>query len=307
MSFFRVIVRLFHFNRTNWKAVTLCFVGAVVFWLFNSLNKTYSANIRFPVSFQFDEKNYSPGESLPDAVIMNVSGLGWDLMRKNFGMKLPVLEVPIDRPLETRKISGATLHGLLAGQMGSLQVNLVVTDTLYFQIEPKAIKKFGLIINTDKATFKDGYGIAGFPIAIPDSVVLEGPESIVYSFPDNIELSVDGRRLDTNQVEDVEVTIENVDLIKRDPPVVQVRYDVGRVESITRKIKVDLDSFKLISKPDSVVCVFNIPSKYTKRPNDLFTNARAVINSTNKERVLPIIKGLPPFVKLTHVDSVLVN
>ncbi|HAC26017.1 MAG TPA: hypothetical protein DCE81_13975, partial [Cytophagales bacterium] len=59
----------------------------------------------------------------------NVSGLGWDLSRKHFGLKVPELVVPLDRPLEVRKIIGTQLAPVLEGQLGALEIKSVVTDT----------------------------------------------------------------------------------------------------------------------------------------------------------------------------------
>lgn len=239
---------------------------------------------------------------------MNVSGLGWDLLRNNFGMKLPVLEIPIERPLETKRISGSTLHGLLAGQVGLLQINLVVTDTLYFKIEPRYIRKFGLTINLDEVSFKDGYGITGFPMAIPDSVLLEGPESIINSISETIPINVSGKRIDADQIDEIEVMVEQVDLVKRDPPVVQVRYEVGRVENISMKVRVKYDSLEKGIGADSTSCTFSIPVQFIKRPGELFTHIHGLVSSAKRNtKVLPDMVGLPPFVKVVHVDSVQID
>lgn len=308
MSFFRVIVRLFHFNRTNWKGVALCFIGAVIFWLFNSLNKNYSTNIRFPISFDFDQQKFSPAKALPEVVIMNVSGTGWDLMRKNFGLKLPQLIVPIERPIETKKLIGSTLQGILAGQMGPLQINLIVTDTLYLQLESKKSKKFGLKVNTDEILFKDDFGLVSPAVVLPDSVLIEGPESIIQSLPDVIDIKVIGKRIDSDQIEEVEVALANVELIKRDPPVVEVRYEVGKIESIGRRIKLISEISDRLDIADSVNCVFLIPSKYSSNPEFLFENVKARVHvQDNFKKVKPLIEGLPSFVKLIQIDSVSLN
>ncbi|MBZ0247597.1 MAG: hypothetical protein K8H85_16765, partial [Cyclobacteriaceae bacterium] len=96
MNFFRVISNLFHFNRTNWKALSLCLLAALVFWFFNALNKDYSTNLRFSVNFLFDQERYVAVEPLPKEVFMNVSGNGWDLLRKSLGVNLPDMNIPLE-------------------------------------------------------------------------------------------------------------------------------------------------------------------------------------------------------------------
>ena len=113
MNIFRVISNLFRFNRTNWKAVALCFFAALIFWLFSSLNKDHTTNIRFPLHFEFDNDRYVP-VAIPHHVSLNVSGNGWDLLRKSLGVRLPVLNVALDKPTDVSKIPGNTLLPLVS-------------------------------------------------------------------------------------------------------------------------------------------------------------------------------------------------
>ena len=65
MNFFRAISDLLRFDRTNWKALALCFFAAAVFWMFNALNKNYATNLRLPLEFEFDNTKYIAVEPLP--------------------------------------------------------------------------------------------------------------------------------------------------------------------------------------------------------------------------------------------------
>src|SRR5687767_9682749 len=104
MSVIKSIFNLLRFNRKNWKAVVLCVLAATVFWFFNSLNKRYTTNITFPVTFDYDDENYIAVKPLPSSVRINVTGVGWDLFRRSLGIKIPPLVIPIDRPAEVKKI-----------------------------------------------------------------------------------------------------------------------------------------------------------------------------------------------------------
>ena len=123
MNLIRVIGNLFRFDRANWKAVVLCFVAAGVFWLFNAFNKTYATTIKFPLHFDYNHDKFVPVTPLPNHININVSGNGWDLFRNQLGLKLPELTISLERPLEVKKIVGATLPPLFQHQMGKLQIN----------------------------------------------------------------------------------------------------------------------------------------------------------------------------------------
>src|SRR5689334_19421744 len=109
MKFVRIIFNLLRFDRANWKAVVLCILAAMTFWTFNSFNKEYSTNLRFPILFEFDGEKYLPSEHFPKSVTLNVTGIGWDLIRRQVGMKAPQVIIPLDRPSEIKKIVAATL------------------------------------------------------------------------------------------------------------------------------------------------------------------------------------------------------
>ena len=78
MRLFNSILNIFRFNRRNWRAVVLCVFAATIFWFFNALNKSYTTNINFPLSFDYDRDNFVPVRNLPAQVRLNVTGNGWD-------------------------------------------------------------------------------------------------------------------------------------------------------------------------------------------------------------------------------------
>mgnify|MGYP000489331719 CR=1 FL=1 len=130
------IFRVLHFHRRNWKAIALCFFAATVFWFLNALNKTYTTNLRFPLTFEFDRQNFVPVKALPGEIRLNVTGNGWNLFRRSTGVKIPPLEIPLERPVETKKIVGSTLPAFFTNQLDGLEINYVLTDTIFVDLEP---------------------------------------------------------------------------------------------------------------------------------------------------------------------------
>jgi hypothetical protein len=311
VNLFRVIVNLFRFNRTNWKAVALCFLTASVFWLFNALNKNYSTNVRFPLSFEFDQAKYVPAATLPRDIYLNVSGNGWDLFRKSLGVKLPLLMIPLERPTEVKKIVGSTMPPILAGQVGNLKINHVVTDTLYLNVEPKDSGRYKLVVDARGITFKKGYGRISPIVVLPDTVRLEGPRSAIHNLPDSLGLVLPERRLGGNFRDEIEVTVANNEFIKRNPPVVEVIFEVGPVVEVQRKIKLELLNIPAVIKStqqtDSILCEVRIPKNREEDFRQIST-VKAVVNligfKKGEIRMLPVVVGLPPYVELLRTDSV---
>lgn len=103
MALIQSILSFLRFNNKNWKVILLCIFAAAIFWIFNSLNKNYSASIDFPLAFDYDQESYVAVKSLPDEIKLNVTGLGWDLFRKSAGLKVPPLRIPLENPSEVKK------------------------------------------------------------------------------------------------------------------------------------------------------------------------------------------------------------
>src|SRR5258708_39794935 len=119
MNIVRVIFNLLRFDRANWKAVVLCIFAAMVFWIFNAFNKEYSTNLRFPILFEFNGERYVPAEHFPKSVTLNVSGNGWDILRRRIGVKVPQVIIPLDRPAEIRKIVISALIPVISPQVAN--------------------------------------------------------------------------------------------------------------------------------------------------------------------------------------------
>ena len=315
MNLLKIFVNLFHFNRTNWKAVTLCFVAASIFWLFTALNKSYSTNIRFPLQFEFDRSKFAPAEQLPQTILINVKGTGWDLFRKYFGVKVPKLTIPIERPAETKKIVASTLPMVLSSQMGNIQINHVVLDTIRLQLEPLIYRKVPLVVDTTTLDFRGNFGRTGPVVITPDSVDLSGPISSIHDTPDPIVLTISNRRIDSNFTGELEVMVPDPDYIQRNPPVVEVRFEVGELVPVEKKVAVEPMTLPwgYVAQADSVTISCRVPAKVLQAFRDapisasLPNLAEDAIKRGETKTFLPKIHGLVPFVELMHVDSVRVR
>src|SRR5260221_740246 len=208
MNIVRILVNLFRFDRANWKVVGLCVLTAMVFWIFNAFNKNYSTNVRFPLLFEFDGEKYAPAEHLPKTVNLNVSGIGWDLFRKHLGLKVPPVIIPLERQKEIKNIVGSTLAPMLATQVGNLQINFVVTDTLYLQIDERDSHRYKLSADISTITFREGYGRTSPIVLLPDSISLEGPQSRLHALDDSIMLYLEEKKIRENFRTEVEVVIQ---------------------------------------------------------------------------------------------------
>ena len=313
MRFLYTIFNILKFNRRNWKAVVLCVFTAMIFWFFNALNKTYTTNISFPLSFDYDNENFIPVTGLPQNVRLNVTGNGWELFKRSTGVKMEALEIPLERPGETKKIEASGLKSPFTMQLEGLQINHVLSDTLYLDLEPKAGRWIKLAVDSVQYNIKAGYGLASEIAIIPDSTFIEGPERLVENIKEPVMLTIPQRNLDEHYVENIEVELPHEALITVRPPAVSVMFNVE--EMITIQDSVGL---ALVNIPPSVSEVMNlrkipvtlsVPERFT---DDLVIDSlKAVLDLRDfkggKEKMAPRIEGLPPFSSVLKIDSVIVS
>lgn len=312
MKVLNSIINLFRFNNRNWKAVVLCVITAMVFWFFNALNKNYSANINFPLSFEFDKENFIPLRALPHSVRINVSGQGWDLFRKSLGLKVPPLSIPLEYPTEVRKIVGASLPALFSPQIEGLQINFVLTDTIHVQLDKKVKREVFVAVGSTDQHVENGFGRSGKVVVQPNVVTLQGPQSLLNAMQDTIWLTLPSGKVDQNFSDDVEVNIKS-DLISRNPPVVKVSFPVDRLMVITdtvglkiRNLPREIRSAVLVK---DIRYTYSLPVRlaHTITPEEVSALIDLSGMPRGRHKVVPVLSGLPPYSKLIQVDTVDVN
>jgi hypothetical protein len=309
MGVVKFIINILRFNDKNWKAVILCVVAATVFWFFNALNKNYSANIRFPIAFEYDEENYIPVKDLPSNVRLNVSGLGWDLFRRSIGIKLPPLSIPLENPSDVKKIVGASLPLLFTSQLEGLQINFVLTDTIHLQIDPKATRTVYLKLDSVERNLRDNYGRSGKILIEPEFIMVEGPKSLLESLPDTITLSLEARNIDKKFSDQVEVSL-NSDLISRIPPLVTVTFPVDRYMEVTNTFPVKLVHIPAGVKPElsakEIAVTYQVPAplEQTVSPDRIEVVVDLAGRTSGRLMIRPQVKGLPEYSQLLRIDSV---
>lgn len=313
MRFLYSLFNILRFNRRNWKAVVLCVFTAVIFWLFNALNKTYTTNISFPLAFEYDNENYIPVDGLPPDIRLNVTGNGWELFKRSTGVKMEPLQIPLDRPGEIKKIEGSGLKFSFADQLSGLEINHVLNDTLYIDLEPRAGRWIKLTVDSVQYNLKTGYGLASEITIAPDSTYIEGPERLVQRIRVPVKLSIPQRNIDEDYRENIRVDLPYEDVIKRQPETVSVEFDVEEMITVEDSIGLALENI-----PPSVSDVMNsgkipvrllIPESFV---DDLqIDSLKAVLDLKDfkggREKILPRVDGMPPFSSVLRIDSVIVR
>ncbi|HYG02407.1 MAG TPA: hypothetical protein VD927_08165 [Chryseosolibacter sp.] len=313
MKVSRAIFNFLRFNSRNWKAVVLCILAATVFWFFNALNKTYTTNLRFPLTFAYDEQNFVPVKSLPENIRLNVTGNGWALFRRSAGLKVPPLEIPLERPTETKRIVGSTLPPFFTNQLDGMQINFVLADTIHIDLEPKKGRWLKLAIDSMSLDIKDGFGLASDISILPDSIFIEGPRPVVNAVQEPFIMKIPFEDIQEPFMEELEVKVTPAELIRREPPTVAVMFTVEKFVTITDSVQL-----KLQNTPPQVSAVIgnNMVAITIRGPENILSKTpidslKAVVDlkgfKRGEKKFLPSVDDLPPYSRIISIDSVSVK
>lgn len=313
MSVIGSIFNVLRFNKKNWKAVVLCLMAATVFWFFNALNKTYTTILAFPVEFQYDQENFIPVENLPQEVKMNVTGMGWSLLRRSAGVKVPSLFMPLERPTDVKKLVGSSLPIVFASQLADLQINFVATDTLHIDIEPIDGRWLKLTMPDLSKNIRSGYGMASNATLTPDSVFVQGPRRIVQKLSNPYPVVYTKNNIDENQEGTALIQFKHNQVVG-EPIQVAVSFSVDKLVELKDSTRVEFINIPPRVRP--AISIRQIHYTLLLPEGSIHTNymkesITAILDfkqtQTGKSRIAPTITGIPPFSKIIRVDTVEVS
>jgi hypothetical protein len=148
-------------------------------WGSISLSDYYYTNVDVKLSLVNFPKNYTTGSKLPDKVTLKVKGQGWKLVSFNVGSDAD-FKVSMNHDSGKKVIS---LYNYLESNrwlLSDVDIISIHPDTISFYVEKIIKRKLPVVPDLD-LDYKPGYGLAQDIIVKPDSVIVDGPFSILKS------------------------------------------------------------------------------------------------------------------------------
>jgi len=300
-------------KKEDWKIIALCFAGATIFWFFNALNKEYSTRIRYPIEFQFNKDSTILIDNLPDFVRLDVSGGGWNLLRKTFWFDIDPIEVTLDEPTEIRFLTAGYLEPIVAEQINEIIINDLLTDTIAVNIEYKQTKKVPIRVDSSHIKTAPNYSITS-PIRIePDSVLLTGPVSQIRAMRDTFLIPLNNVMVEKDFNEEIQLGVNLPPKVSVDPDVVNISFEVTQYSQISKEFDVETLNFPVDTpwylKDSSIIITLNAPGDKIEELNKEDFVVMANFNAINWEdsTIIPVVYEYPSYVKNIVTDSITVK
>jgi YbbR domain-containing protein len=216
--------------KTDYKAIVICLLAAIIFWIMNALNKEgYSEKISFPLQFSYNDSLYIPTQPLPQKISVNVSGSGWSLLRKALAFDITPIKYTISKPLKTKLLNTGSLTDSLSEYIKDVKINYVVADRFELEFDRKISREFRVKIDSSNISLKDRYVITSLINVDPRMITLTGPESVLDEMGNTILVKVPTRRLQENYDDEVVLPLPKNALIKANKDRVTVSFEVAEL------------------------------------------------------------------------------
>jgi hypothetical protein len=216
--------------KTDYKAIAICLLAAIIFWIMNALNKDgYSLRIPFPLQFSYNDSLYIPTQPLPEKISVNVSGNGWNLLRKVFAVNVNPIKYSISKPLKTRMLNTGSLTDSVSEYIKDVKINYVVADRFELEFDRKVSKQFTVKVDSSNISLKDRYVITSLINVNPRIITLTGPESVLEEMGNTILVKVPSQRLQDNYDDEVKLLLPKNSLIKANKDRISVSFEVAEL------------------------------------------------------------------------------
>lgn len=212
------------------KTFLVCLLAATFFWLMNVLNKdNYAIKLNYPLSVEYDHAAYVPIRPLPKRVSVNVSGNGWNLLRKSWlSFNAAPVTYKINNPKKITYINSTTLTDQITELFPDLHVNYVVADTFELSFERKIRRIIPIRVDSASIDIPEGYVISSIINVSPSLISVDGPVSLVKNYPDTIRVQVPAPKIQNNFDESLAIPLPHAPLVEVSHREVYVSFEVAR-------------------------------------------------------------------------------
>lgn len=289
--------------------VTLCVLAATTFWFFSALNKSdYNTQLEYPVTFIYPDDSTYVLDALPEHILVEVSGGGWNLLRKTLLFDTPPVEVELEDPINTQYVTAQSLTPKLTEMLGEVQLDNVVSDTLFFHIDKAAQKEVHIKMDSTSIRLSNSYQITS-PINLSvRKALVKGPKTILEGIGDTIFVSLPDQDINENYEQVIDLEYSPSDLVEIQPNILQVSFEVASFDRVIKSISINVSNFPEDSSleilPDRVDISFWVQSEYIDLIQDsdfeVIANLRSL--SIEDSTITPVLESYPQFARDVRIS-----
>ncbi len=221
--------------------VVLCILAATTFWILNALNKdNYTTIVDYPIQWEFDRVNYIEVKQLPQSIQIQISGNGWDLLRKYFNINEPAFSIVVTEPSSRDYILSSELKRPLGEFITPTKLEGILGDTIPYRIDRIVSKKFIPVLDSTDYSLAKNIEIDGKVSFKPNRIVLKGPTSLLDSLEGKFPVKINEKNINAPFSKKIPLTqgLGEDQLIEIEEKEVVVSFSIIRFLEGNKRLKI---------------------------------------------------------------------
>lgn len=226
--------------------VVLCIAAATTFWILNALNKdNYTTIVDYPIAWEYNLEDYVAVRPLPKSVQIQISGNGWDLLRKYFKLNEPPFVIYLAEPAAKNFILTSDLKRPLGEFITPTLLEGLLEDSISYQIDRIETRKVKPVLDSAGYSLAKNTEIEGEIGFSPIQITITGPTSLLDLYQDGFPVSLNENRIDENFSSPVKLSVgKNLEeFIQLKEGSVQVSFSVVKFLEGNKRLKVKKINF----------------------------------------------------------------
>ena len=176
------------------KIFLYCILVGSLIWVFNELNNRSNVTIFYPINFEYDNpENLVLIDPIPDVVEISINGTGWNLLKNLLKINIREAEYKLNNPAQTKHLLSSSLIPNISESLEDIDLNYVVTDSIFFNIELKKNKSLKIKLDHSSIKLRDNFKVVSDISISDDSINIEGPESLIDNLPDEYLIKIEDK------------------------------------------------------------------------------------------------------------------
>jgi YbbR domain-containing protein len=265
MHFFRNILHwlkelLIGEEQSNFRAMILSLLFAILFWLFNALNSEHTYFLAIPVKLQY--ANGTNADTIKRQVKVTITGSGWKIAKEYFAnqeRQALIYRMPATQN-QNYVLAGALRNALLQRLDKELRITEIQNDTFFINNNRNVRKSVKLFVDKEKLDLAEGFKVIGQVQIKPSVVMFEGSVEKINQLPDSLQIFIRETNIRKNFDKLVSLSYLESPNLKVLQGSVKVSFEVEQY--LSKKLKFDIEKInfpencELSNLKAEVVCVF---------------------------------------------------